>query len=311
MGALDQSTNATPSPHPHHIHNPHPHPVLQRLYPQLSTLRHYLLARLPGSSKNRHRRIAQLGGTPPVPPHDTSPVQHVDIALAHLLDSALVGTSPHALAADHRHQDLQTFTQQRSQNTPANTFGPGYQRQSDIVDYVIWRLFKRSSSYRPTHLLCHGFQRTGPLRSARQGSSDPASSIPGLHQCHVNSHVQTLKDPVWRRLHALLGQGGDLIMLDLLLDCAIFLPIKANTGNYYQLSGLPVSDIQPRGAATNTPSNASTKSDTAPKSLYLNCENRAPGSITFVRSRMLYAKPALNAKGGVRFGLRHIRAFPV
>lgn len=30
-------------------------------------------------------------------------------------------------------------------------------------------------------------------------------------------------------------------------------------------------------------------------------------SINFVRSRMLYARPALNAKGSVQFGLRHIR----
>jgi telomerase reverse transcriptase len=34
-----------------------------------------------------------------------------------------------------------------------------------------------------------------------------------------------------------------------------------------------------------------------------------PSSINFVRSRMLYARAALNAQGGVRFGLRHIRKF--
>lgn len=32
-----------------------------------------------------------------------------------------------------------------------------------------------------------------------------------------------------------------------------------------------------------------------------------PNSIVFVRRRMLYARPALNAKREVRFGLRHIR----
>ncbi len=32
-----------------------------------------------------------------------------------------------------------------------------------------------------------------------------------------------------------------------------------------------------------------------------------PGSIIIVRNRMLYARAALNAKGHVRFGLRHIR----
>lgn len=34
---------------------------------------------------------------------------------------------------------------------------------------------------------------------------------------------------------------------------------------------------------------------------------RGPGSIMLVRSRMLYARAALNAKGNVQFGLRHIR----
>lgn len=34
---------------------------------------------------------------------------------------------------------------------------------------------------------------------------------------------------------------------------------------------------------------------------------RQPSSITFVRNRMMHARAALNAKGEVRFGLRHIR----
>ena len=36
-------------------------------------------------------------------------------------------------------------------------------------------------------------------------------------------------------------------------------------------------------------------------------EPRKLTAIRFVRSRMLYARAALNAKGGVRFGMRHIR----
>lgn len=32
-----------------------------------------------------------------------------------------------------------------------------------------------------------------------------------------------------------------------------------------------------------------------------------PNSIIFVRRRMLYARPMLNARGEVRFGLKHIR----
>jgi len=42
----------------------------------------------------------------------------------------------------------------------------------------------------------------------------------------------------------------------------------------------------------------------------LHTENRKPSTITLVRSRMLYARAALNAKGGVRFGMRHIRTKP-
>lgn len=138
--ALDQSTNATPSP----SHAPHPlpcsHPVLQHLYPKLSTLRHHLLSRLPASSKNRRQRISQLGLTPPVPASDTSPVQHehIDMAVAQLLDTALVASSArpatheHAPAANHCDQELQTFTQQRSQSTPGATFRPSYHRQSEV-----------------------------------------------------------------------------------------------------------------------------------------------------------------------------------
>lgn len=37
----------------------------------------------------------------------------------------------------------------------------------------------------------------------------------------------------------------------------------------------------------------------------------SPAAITFVRNRMFYARPALNAKGRATFGLRHIREFVI
>lgn len=43
----------------------------------------------------------------------------------------------------------------------------------------------------------------------------------------------------------------------------------------------------------------------------LSVPNHTPASIVFVRNRMLYARAALNAQGGVRFGLRHIRQSPL
>lgn len=121
--------------------------------------------------------------------------------------------------------------------------------------------------------------------------------------------MRTLKEPVWCRLHALLGPGGDRIMMNMLLDCSIFLPIRANTGNYYQLSGVPISEIKPDHVQNNSTEKTNVGAEAATKPINLNSEKRAPGAITFVRSRMLYSKAALNAKGAVRFGMRHIRAF--
>jgi hypothetical protein len=111
------------------------HPVLRRLYPQVLTLRHYLLSQLPKSSKNRRRRLSQLGATPVQ--HDAS-AHDVDIQLGQLLDSALIGcfpaTEPKNAAQEvkERDRDIENFTQQRSQNTSGGTFKPGYFLQSEV-----------------------------------------------------------------------------------------------------------------------------------------------------------------------------------
>jgi telomerase reverse transcriptase len=119
--------------------------------------------------------------------------------------------------------------------------------------------------------------------------------------------VRTLKEPKWCRLHALLGQHGDRILIDMLLDCAIFLPVTGGTSNYFQLSGIPISDLKSDEKQKDEPLRDEAKQSAKGVPLNLHSENRSPGAITFVRSRMLYAKAALNAKGGVRFGMRHIR----
>jgi hypothetical protein len=68
-----------------------------------------------------------------------------------------------------------------------------------------------------------------------------ANAVPGIPgvfaQCQ-NTYVQTVKGPLWCRLHAVLGEGGDRIMMDLLLDCGVFYRIEGRPGNYYQLSGM-------------------------------------------------------------------------
>ncbi|CAG5183403.1 uncharacterized protein ALTATR162_LOCUS10563 [Alternaria atra] len=77
-------------------------------------------------------------------------------------------------------------------------------------------------------------------------------------------------------------------------------------GNYYQLSGVPVSEVRLDEPQKSNTAKVSADQEAVDKLSRIKSECKTPGAITFVRSRMLYAKAALNAKGGVRFGLRHI-----
>lgn len=102
-----------------------------------------------------------------------------------------------------------------------------------IIDFVIWLLFSKSdrSASWPKHLLCDGFRRM-PM-----ADDNADTSIPGVFSWFPNSHVDTLKQAPWTHALALLGKSGERIMIDLLLDCSIFVAIQAGSGNYYQLSG--------------------------------------------------------------------------
>jgi telomerase reverse transcriptase len=91
-------------------------------------------------------------------------------------------------------------------------------------------------------------------------------------------------------------------MIDLLVDCALFRYIKAGKGNLYQLGGIPISELDPLTKSADKEVSLPASSSTR------NAELR-PSDISFVRSRMLYARAALNARGLVHFGLRHIRMF--
>lgn len=112
------------------------HPVLQRLYPQVLTLRHHLLSRLHKSAKNRRRRIAQIGLSSPA--HEDEATRDIDAQVGLLLDSTLVGSFPDAASrsvdqeAKERQRDTEAFTQQRFQGTSSGTFKPGYFMQSEV-----------------------------------------------------------------------------------------------------------------------------------------------------------------------------------
>jgi hypothetical protein len=108
------------------------HPVLRRLYPDVLSLRHHVLSRLPSTSKNRRRKIAQLGRS------QGQSLDAVDSDLARLLDSALVGTNPKPSAASReeairaREIEITSFSQQLLDCATDGTFTPGYYLQGEV-----------------------------------------------------------------------------------------------------------------------------------------------------------------------------------
>jgi telomerase reverse transcriptase len=131
------------------------------------------------------------------------------------------------------------------------------------------------------------------------------AGIPGIVPLYPNKNVSLLKNHPWNGVLGLLGKNCEEIMLHLLLDCGLFIQLEKSS-SYYQLSGIQLVDLplQNRPAPAAEPLENHT---TAPLTSQAGKPNRSPGDIIFVRTRILYARAALNAKGSVRFGLRHIR----
>src|SRR5271170_7620447 len=158
-----------------------------------------------------------------------------------------------------------------------------------IVDFAVWVLFGKSLgvSNRPQHILCHGFQKSIALKETDQLKYE-APGIPGIVQQHPNENFEALKKSPWREIMLLLGDSGESIIQSLLLDCGIFVKLSNGLDNFYQLSGIPIPDLS-----------SSTKPVASPSGGRRPVANIAtlhsPGEIVFVRNRMLYAKPSLNA----------------
>jgi telomerase reverse transcriptase len=103
---------------------------------------------------------------------------------------------------------------------------------------VIWLLFckDRTTNGRVKHLLCQGFQKDISARLVHRGQN-AGSAIPGVLSVHPNSHVTSIKADPWPQVLALMGKEGERAMIDLILDCGIFLVVGSGRGAYQQLSG--------------------------------------------------------------------------
>ncbi|KAJ5325627.1 Telomere reverse transcriptase [Penicillium brevicompactum] len=263
------------------------HPVISLYYQQVLTLRDYLLHQLPLTSKSRRRRIWSLGS-----PSDTHPQSS---ALAQLLDSTLVGvlknSSPSLIT--ERQKEYLSFNESQSRSLLVSTDTGPTCPQSEVVDFVIWKLFNQTGYGKPQNLLANGFQRPSVGLQAQD------TEIPGVVSRFPNHSVATLKGNPWTEVLGLLGINGEDIMMRLLFDCGVFAPINAQKGVYYQLSGLPLPDLEVLSNASNLHVSAkpqNTAPITDPKSLIEKqchpkpANHHGPNSIVFLRRRILYGR---------------------
>lgn len=108
---------------------------------------------------------------------------------------------------------------------------------------------------------------------------------------HPNDNLTSLKSATWSDVLGLLGADAEVIFSSLLLDCGIFTLLDGGKDNYFQLSGVPLSELPRIPSAKSKPSQTKGRVTLS--------------GIQFVRHRMLYAKPSLNTAGKVKFGLHH------
>ncbi|KAH0423512.1 telomerase reverse transcriptase [Colletotrichum camelliae] len=279
-------------------------PILLQYYDDVQNLREYLLSRLPSSSRLRRKKIACIGLSRASLAKEALPAE---ADLSRLLDSTLVCMHRQTKArAESRWKDWRSFSQKGNDSkcddstiSLSGGLAGATCSQSEIVNFVVWQIFSSNqSSGWPRHLLCDGFrkyaQNAGNPREPRNGGDSP----PGLYPVHPNHFVQTLKASPWPQLLMLLGKSGEQIMIDLLIDTAIFLPAQAGVGNMYQLSGTPM-------FSADTAKWEPTAAQTPAKDSNLEFE-RLPSELPFMRNRMLYARAALTGRGTVHYGFRHI-----
>ena len=86
------------------------HPLLSQLYPHIQTLRHYVLASLPASSRLRRKKIASVGIQSEA---SANAVTEVELAVARLLDTTVVAYTalPDKAQQHDRWQKWNSFSQ--------------------------------------------------------------------------------------------------------------------------------------------------------------------------------------------------------
>ncbi|OBT76587.1 hypothetical protein VF21_05363 [Pseudogymnoascus sp. 05NY08] len=276
------------------------HSLLSRFYPEVLTLREYLLVKLPSNSRIRRKKVLTAGRRGLDSHGGEAAIDDAD-GLGPFLDSTLVGIPHHNPQSDQRTNRWNSFTNQADLSgldATGTPFDLGHS-QSEIVDFAVWLLFNNSTRENTyvKHLLCQGFSKI-PSAGRMDANNATLSAVRRLVPVYPNKHFDELKVDPWPQVLGLLGKGGDRVMIDLLVDCGIFLAVNNGRGNYIQISGMLLGDLQ-----ILTQSGRSEVGEASARNIPI---DRSPLSIAFLRSKILYARPTLNSRGAVTFGLRHI-----
>ncbi|KAJ6184750.1 Telomere reverse transcriptase [Penicillium mononematosum] len=303
---------------PRRFRNPHApislgtktsHPVISLYYRQVVPLREYLLQQLPVTSKSRRRRILTLDS------REDQETNAQSQTLAELLDSTLVGVLKDSSPTlnSERQKQYSSFNESQSRSILISTDTGPTCPQSEVVDFVIWKLFNNNNGSKPQHLLTHGFQRPSMVQNVQQ------TNIPGIVSQFPNQNVQVLKGGAWAEVLDLLGSNGEEIMMQLLFDCGVFAAINARKGIYYQLSGIPLSDLEPLSdASSRANKSAAIAQDPMPTSDPRHTKEKAerkqnsdktlrsPNSIVFLRRRILYGRVESKKKVPCGLGQTHV-----
>ncbi|KGO41911.1 Telomere reverse transcriptase [Penicillium expansum] len=287
------------------------HPIISLYYRHVVSLREYLLQQLPVTSKSRRRRILTLDS------REDKDSNAQSQTLAELLDSTLVGVLKESSPTLNleRQKQYSSFNESQSRSILVSTDTGPTCPQSEVVDFVIWKLFNHNNGtyQKPEHLLTHGFQRP------YNGLNAQHTNVPGIVSQFPNQNVRVLKEGAWAEVLGLLGSNGEEIMMQLLFDCGIFAPINARKGIYYQLSGLPLSVLEPLSNASLV-TNGSAATDQDPMSVTgqkhpkekTECKRnskkaiQSPNSIVFLRRRILYGRVESKKKVPSGLGQTHV-----
>ena len=103
--------------------------LLAQFYPQVISLREFLISKLPPSSKIRRKKIRSVG---------KKADSEIDQKLSKFLDQTLVGVSKHKeVSQEERWQQWTTFSQKADDSVSfANQSGVGIFSQSEVGSYL-------------------------------------------------------------------------------------------------------------------------------------------------------------------------------